>query len=178
MPQLTEPANLPPAPFTQSNLVLANTTLRQTIHTSVGGQHVRLRFSNAFGGVDLPVTAVSVALPAAQRRCQRHQPGTARPVTFDGQPGIDIPVGSLAVSDPLDFPLAPRSNLTVTLYLAAGQRHEHHIAPRLADHVLSVAGNHISDPDLPGATSVDHWYFLSGVEVWSDTEGVAIVATR
>jgi lysophospholipase L1-like esterase len=38
-----------------------------------------------------------------------------------------------------------------------------------------LAGNHISDPDLPGATSVDHWYFLSGAEVWSDTEGVAIV---
>jgi lysophospholipase L1-like esterase len=40
-----------------------------------------------------------------------------------------------------------------------------------------VGGNHIGDADLPGATAVDHWYFLSGVEVWSpgDTAGVAIV---
>jgi lysophospholipase L1-like esterase len=177
MPQLTEPANLPPAPFTQPNLVLANTTLRQTIHISVGGQHVRLRFSNAFGGVDLPVTAVSVALPAGGNAgVSAIQPGTARPVTFDGQPGIDIPVGSLAVSDPLDFPLAPRSNLTVTLYLATGQASTNitsHPGSRTTSYLL--AGNHISDPDLPGATSVDHWYFLSGAEVWSDTEGVAIV---
>ena len=34
MPQLTEPGNMPPAPFTQDNLVLADSTLRQTIHVS------------------------------------------------------------------------------------------------------------------------------------------------
>ena len=36
MPQLTEPGNMPPAPFTQDGLVLADATLRQTVHTSVG----------------------------------------------------------------------------------------------------------------------------------------------
>ncbi len=179
MPQLTEPGNLPPAPFTQANQVLVNTTLRQTVHTSVGGQHVRLRFSNAFGGVDLPITAVSVALPVGgQAGVSTIQPGTSRPVTFAGQSGIDIPVGSLAVSDPLDFPLAPQSNLTVTLYLATGQASANitsHPGSRTSSYLL--AGNHIGDLDLPGATSVAHWYFLSGVEVWSraDTEGVAIL---
>jgi lysophospholipase L1-like esterase len=179
MPQLTEPANLPPPPFIGTNQVLVNTTLRQTIHTSVGGQHVRLRFSNAFGGVDLPITAVSVALPVdGDAGVSAIQPGTSRSVTFDGLPGIDIPVGSLAVSDPLDFPLAPRSNLTVTLYLATGQASTDitsHPGSRTTSYLLG--GNHIGDPDLPGATSVAHWYFLSGVEVWSrgDTAGVAIL---
>src|SRR5688572_25844106 len=42
MPQLTEPNNLPPAPFTQDDLVLADSTLRQTIHLSVGGPQIRL----------------------------------------------------------------------------------------------------------------------------------------
>lgn len=65
MPQLTEPSNMPPAPFTQDNLVLADSTLRQTVHMAVGGRQMRLRFSNAFGGAALPITAVSVALPAA-----------------------------------------------------------------------------------------------------------------
>jgi lysophospholipase L1-like esterase len=179
MPQLTEPANLPPPPFTGTSQVLVNTTLRQTIHTSVGGQHVRLRFSNAFGGVDLPITAVSVALPVnGQAGVSAIRPGTSRPVTFDGQPGIDIPVGSLAVSDPLDFPLAPQSNVTVTLYLATGQASTNitsHPGSRTTSYFLT--GNHLGDLDLPGATSVAHWYFLSGVEVWSrgDTEGVAIL---
>ncbi|MFG1647076.1 SGNH/GDSL hydrolase family protein, partial [Amycolatopsis sp. NPDC049252] len=65
MPQLTEPGNLPPAPFTGADRVLDNTTLRQTVHVSAGGPRIRLRFSNAFGGAPLPLTAVSAARPAA-----------------------------------------------------------------------------------------------------------------
>ncbi|HXP58995.1 MAG TPA: hypothetical protein VN829_00820 [Dongiaceae bacterium] len=38
-PQLTEPHNLPPAP-------LANSTLRQFVHVTLGGKHLRARFSN------------------------------------------------------------------------------------------------------------------------------------
>src|SRR5262249_12346039 len=37
-PQLTEPGNLPPAP-------LANSTLRQFVHVTIGGKHLRVRFS-------------------------------------------------------------------------------------------------------------------------------------
>src|SRR5262245_34810220 len=47
MPQLTEPGNMPPPPFTGTNVVFANSTLRQTIRVTVGGQHMRLRISNA-----------------------------------------------------------------------------------------------------------------------------------
>src|SRR3954464_13240392 len=60
MPQLTEPRNLPPAPFTQ----FLNTTLRQTIRVTIAGERLRLRFSNVFGDKPLPISAVSVALPA------------------------------------------------------------------------------------------------------------------
>src|SRR5690348_15563988 len=59
MPQLTEPGNLPPAPFTQSDRVLVDSTVRQTLHTSLGGGLIRVRFSNAFGGSALPITAAS-----------------------------------------------------------------------------------------------------------------------
>lgn len=179
MPQLTEPANLPPAPFTQPNGVLADTTLRQTIHVSIGGRQLRLRFSNAFGGTDLPITAVSVALPAGgQAGVSAIQPGSTRPVTFDRQQGVDIPVGSLAVSDPLTFPLAPGANLTVTLYLATGQASTSitsHPGSRTTSYLL--AGSHLGDTDLPGATPVDHWYWISGAEMWSpeQTRGVAIL---
>src|SRR5689334_19418877 len=58
-PQLTEPANMPPPPFTQGNVVLADSTLRQTVHVTAGGPRIRLRFSNAYGGTDLPITMVS-----------------------------------------------------------------------------------------------------------------------
>jgi lysophospholipase L1-like esterase len=38
-----------------------------------------------------------------------------------------------------------------------------------------VPGNQVSASDLPGATPVDHWYFLSGIEVLSPASAVAVI---
>ena len=175
-PQLTEPSNMPPPPFTQDNLVFADSTVRQSIHVTAGGRLIRLRFSNAYGGTDLPITSVSVALPAGgQAGVSAIEPGTAHPVTFDGRTAIDIPVGAQLVSDPLDFPVGGGSNLTVTIYLAAGQASSSitsHPGSRTTTYML--AGNHLDDADLPGAASVAHWYFLSGLEAWEPNGTAAI----
>ncbi|SDZ30047.1 Lysophospholipase L1 [Micromonospora pattaloongensis] len=177
MPQLTEPHNMPPAPFTRDGLVLADATLRQTIRVSVGGQRIRIRLSNAFGGAPLPVTAASVALPAdGAAGVSAIQPGSARPVTFSGRSWTVIPVGAQFVSDPIDLPVTPRSNLTVTLYLAEGQPSTNitsHPGSRTTSHL--VAGNHLDDATLPGATPTDHWYFLSGLEVTARPAAAAAV---
>ncbi|MFD7921336.1 SGNH/GDSL hydrolase family protein [Streptomyces sp. NPDC059740] len=169
MPQLTEPANLPPAPFTGDGTVFADTTLRQTVHLSIGGRHVRLRFSNAFGGAPLPLTHVSVALPAGGRAgTGAIRPGTSVPVTFHGAAATTVPTGAQVVSDPLDLSPAPGSELTVTTYLATGQKSTavtSHPGSRTASYLLH--GDHVDAEDLPGAASVEHWYLLSGVEVWS-----------
>ncbi|KPI20382.1 hypothetical protein OK074_1211 [Actinobacteria bacterium OK074] len=177
MPQLTEPANMPPAPFTGSDRVFENATLRQTVHVTVGGRYTRIRLSNAFGGTDLPVTSASVALPVdGGAGVGAIVPGSARPVTFDGQPGIDIPKAAQAVSDPLDLDVGPGTNLTVTLYLATGQASTaitSHPGSRTTSYLL--AGDHLDDTDLTGATTADHWYFLSGVETWSGPATTAAV---
>lgn len=177
MPQLTEPHNMPPPPFTQDGLVLANATLRQTVRVTVGGRRMRLRFSNAFGGTVLPITAVTVALPKDGRAgVSAVQPGTTRRVTFSGRSSVDVPKGALVVSDPLDFALAPGTNLTVTTYLAAGQASNDitsHPGSRTTSHLL--AGNHVESADLAGATATDHWYFLSGVEVLSTASALVVI---
>lgn len=166
MPQLTEPGNLPPAPFTGPSSVLVDATLRQTVHVSVGGRRVRLRFSNAFGGAVLPLTAVTVALPVDGRAgVSAVRPGTVRPVTFSGRPATVVPVGAQVVSDPVDLAVPPGANLTVTAYLATGQASTSvtsHPGSRTTSYLL--AGDHHDALDLPGSTPVDHWYFLSGVE--------------
>ena len=167
MPQLTEPGNLPPAPFTGADAVLVDTTLRQTVHTTIAGGAVRLRFSNAFGGAALPITAVSVARPAGGRAgVAGIEPGTARPVTFSGRPSITVPIGAQVVSDPVDLAVPALTNLTVTTYLATGQASTavtSHPGSRTTSHLLR--GDHRDATDLPGATPTDHWYLLSGVEV-------------
>jgi lysophospholipase L1-like esterase len=179
MPQLTEPGNMPPPPFTQNDRVLLDSTLRQTVRVTAGGSRIRLRLSNAFGGAALPVTKMSVAVPLGGKAgAGAIQAGTSRPVTFDGRSSVVVPVGAQMVSDPLGFDVAAGSELAVTIYLADGQASTDitsHPGSRTTSYLL--AGEHVDDLDLPGATPVDHWYFLSGVEVWarSSTATVAVL---
>jgi lysophospholipase L1-like esterase len=167
MPQLTEPGNMPPAPYTQDGAVFTDTTLRQTVHVTLGGEQLRLHLSNAFGGAPLPVTAVSVARPAGGASGARAvRPSTSRPVTFGGRASVTVPVGAQMVADPLDFPVTAGSTLTVTMYLATGQQSTSvtsHPGSRTTSYMLR--GDHLDDTDLDGAASVAHWYFLSAVEV-------------
>ncbi|WP_456298899.1 SGNH/GDSL hydrolase family protein [Amycolatopsis mongoliensis] len=177
MPQLTEPSNLPPAPYTGTDRVLDNASVRQTAHVSVGGPRLRLRFSNAFGGAPLPLSAVSVARPLDGRAgVPAVVPGSVMPVTFHGKASTTIPVGAQVVSDPLPFPVRPFENVTVTTYLAHGQSSlsiTSHPGSRTTSYL--VPGDQVSASDLPGATPVDHWYFLSGVEVLSPASAVAVI---
>ena len=178
MPQLTEPGNMPPAPFREPGRVLSDTTLRQTVHASLGADEVRLRFSNAFGGAPLPLTRAAVALPAGGRAgVSAIEPSSSRPVTFGGRPSTVVPVGALVVSDPIEMHVAAGANLAVTVYLAEGQASENitsHPGSRTTSYL--VHGDATDAADLAGATPVDHWYFLSNLEVrTSSSTAVAVV---
>jgi lysophospholipase L1-like esterase len=167
MPQLTEPGNLPPPPFTTSAGVFLDSTLRQTLHVTVGGSALRVRFSNAFGDTALVITAAHVALPAdGAVGGSAIRAGSDRPLTFQGRTAVTIPAGAQAVSDPLNLPVAPAENLAVTIFLAQGQPSQNitsHPGSRTTTYI--VAGNHVSDLDLASTTQVAHWYFLGGVQV-------------
>jgi lysophospholipase L1-like esterase len=72
--------------------------------------------------------------------------------------------------------VAPRSNLTITAYLAAGQATTAltaHPGSRTTSYLTH--GDHHADSDLPGAVPVDHWYLISGVEVYSRAAGALVV---
>ncbi|GHG14623.1 MULTISPECIES: SGNH/GDSL hydrolase family protein [Amycolatopsis] len=177
MPQLTEASNMPPAPYTQGSQVMADTTLRQTLHVSVGGSRFRLHLNNVFGGAVLPITAASVAVPAGGAAgVSGIQAGSAKAVTFGGQKSVTVATGREALSDPLDITVASGANLTVTLYLAKGQassRITSHPGSRTTSYLMK--GNHLTDTTLAGTTRVDHWYFLSGLDVWAPERAGAVV---
>lgn len=174
--QLTEPHNLPPAPFQTETGVFTDATLRQTIMTTLGGPQIRVSFSNEYGGTDLSITSAAVALPAAGKAgAAAIVPDSSRAVTFGGRRGVVVPVGARVVSDPLPFPVAPNTNLTVTMYLAQGQQSldvTSHPGSRTTSWI--AAGNRLDTLDLPGATGVLHWYYLSSVEVWAGRSAAAV----
>ncbi|KAF1927467.1 SGNH hydrolase [Didymella exigua CBS 183.55] len=172
MPQLTEPANLPPAPFNQTGAVFVNSTIRQTLYMTTEASQIRIKISNVFGGSNLPITAVTVALPINQTAgIHQIQANTLQQVTFSGMSSISIPNGALAVSDPINFPIKAQQVITVTAYLAAGQTTNSitsHPGSRTTSwwqfgNAVDAAQLTITDATTQSAA---HWYFLSSIEAW------------
>jgi lysophospholipase L1-like esterase len=162
---------------------MVDATLRQTIKVGLAAPTIRLQISNAFGGSDLPVTAVAVALAANNTSgLSAVVPGSSRPVTFSaGSASTTIPNGAVAFSDPIaDFSVSAGAVLSVTIYLERGQTTNlitGHPGSRTTSFL--AAGNQVAKLDLAdtGVQKTDHWYFLSTVSGWlPDTAGaIAII---
>ncbi|KAJ3863213.1 SGNH hydrolase-type esterase domain-containing protein [Lentinula novae-zelandiae] len=173
MPQLTESTNLPNPPFNGSTAVFVNSTLRQTLHMSVGGTQIRVRFSNVFGVNNLDITAATIALPLdGAPGASAIDTKTLKSLTFSGNTSFSIPNGALVVSDPVDFPIQSLSTLAVTIYLQDGQNGfsvTSHPGSRTT--TWMSFGNLVTASNITSvsATSVEHWYFISAVEVWSNS---------
>src|SRR4051794_33492216 len=94
---------------------LAEQTVRDIVHTSVGGSNLRIDVSNAFGSQAITFARAFVGV---QDTGAAVKAGTNREVTFDGgNPSVTIPPGAEVRSDPLPGNFAPRQNLAVSLYL-------------------------------------------------------------
>ena len=165
--QLVEPQNALPADFSR------DVTLRQIVHVSIGGAELRLNLSNRCGTAPLHFTAVHIAASAAADS-PKITSGTDRALRFSGQPDVIVPAGADYMSDPIDFPVAALSDLAITLHLdAVPEQQTGHPGSRATSYVAH--GDLVSAPDLPEATRLDHWYFISGVDVSASAQGAAIV---
>jgi lysophospholipase L1-like esterase len=169
-PQLTEPANRPPAP-------LANSTLRQFVHTTLGGKQVRVRFSNAYGTNSVIMNSVHLALAAGAGGAGAGEidPATDKPLSFHGAASAIIPTGEAILSDPLAYGLPELTNLAVTIYFGdiSASTITGHPGSRTTSFIQP--GNAVSATSLPAAVKTPHWYILTGVDVLADDASQAIV---
>jgi lysophospholipase L1-like esterase len=165
--QIPEPQNALPAQ------ALRDATLRQIVHLTVGGRALRLRLSNAFGTAPLTILAVHLAMPLS-RATGRIDPASDKTLTFAGSRSVSIPAGADYYSDPVAFDAPPLSDVAITLYLPVPpSRQTSH--PGSRETSFLVHGDHVADATLPGATLVDHWFFISGIDVRQSAPGAAIV---
>jgi lysophospholipase L1-like esterase len=153
---------------------LTDTTLRETVHVSLGGSMIRVHLSNAFGTRALHLTSVHIARPAASGS-SAIDPPSDRELLFNGSPDAIIPPGAEYVSDPIAYPLAALSNLTVSMHIEAdpGQQTGH---PGSRQTTFYAHGDLTGAIDMPSAQKVEHWYMLSGVDVEAPPEAYSIVA--
>lgn len=152
---------------------LADGTLRQIVRPSIGGARLRVRFSNVFGKTPLRIGGATLARSADNSRPDI-VPATRHPLRFSGKAGAVIPPGGEWLSDPLDWAFGAFEDLAVSIHILAdpdGQTS--HPGSRATSYV--VRGDATAAASLPGARPVDHWYFLSGIEVASCTAHGGIV---
>lgn len=149
---------------------------------SIGAEQIRIRISNAFGLTDLPITKATIAYPVAGNGYNKTgspiiDTDSLQTLSFSGNGSITIPNGALAVSDPLNFPIAPESIISITIYLATGQTTNaitSHPGSRTGSWITS--GDHTTSRNFTDASTVEsfHWYFLSAVEAWSPRSAGAL----
>jgi lysophospholipase L1-like esterase len=157
-------------------LTLPGSTLRQLIRTSVGGQRIRLTFSNQFGTTPLTINAASVAKANGNNNTSNIDVSTNTAVTFNGgSASVIIPAGRLATSDSIYFPVAALTRVAVSTYFGTlPTRVSSHIAAR-GNSYIQTDGNAILNETLSGTTNT-HWFVLSGVDVLAPQKNKSIVA--
>lgn len=164
--QLTEPRNEPPEPG------FDNATVRQNFRISIGGESLRVRFSNVFGDAPLTIDSAAVALSAGGGAIVLD---SSRSLTFSGAASVTIQPGAQWVSDVVDFAPPPMADLAVTLHTTtAPDGLTGHPGSRTTSY-FGYSGEPVDAPDLTESTHVDHWYFLSGVDVLTD-KAASVVA--
>ena len=102
---------------------LSQQTLRQILHTSIGGTAARVQISNAFGRQPLVVSDVHIARAVVNSDgspTSSTVAGTDIAVTFNGSPTVSIPAGQSVASDPVAFTLAVETDVMVSMYFPQG----------------------------------------------------------
>ena len=164
-PQLVEPNNMPPSPGLNEN------TLRQVVRVSIGGDVIRIRFSNEFSKSPVTMKAVQIAISKGGSSIDA---STAKELKFDNKGEVTMNAGGAVTSDPLSFHLEQRMTIAITIYF--GQTSPDvtgHPGSRTTSYLL--AGNNMASADFTNAIPTDHWYVINTIDVKAK-KATAVVA--
>ena len=97
---------------------LATNTLRQVIRVSLGGEKIRLKFSNEYGNSPLHIKAAQLAVA---RGGSAIDTSSLKEISFGGDKSVSIAPGEVVVSDTLDYELPGLTTMAITLYFGEYQ---------------------------------------------------------
>lgn len=165
-------ATAPMTPDADDQQAFCDVTLREIAHVSVGGNRIRVRLTNEFGVSPLTVSAAHIALSV---RGSAIQPETDRALTFNGQTSVQIPAGSILLSDPVQLDVPTFSNVAVSIYLPTQyiRNGTSHIAASQTSYLAH--GNGVALPNLTKAEEVKSWDFFDGVDVVTNEKNAGAI---
>jgi lysophospholipase L1-like esterase len=154
-----EPLPFPNAPA-PAPVSFDDQTLRQIMHTSAGGEALRVQVSNLFGDAPVSIDAAGIAVS---------QGGGAIDVsshvalTFGGAPAVSLAAGEERWSDFVPFPLPNEADLAVSLHLVDGPVRTVHSLGQQTAYV--APGDAVTSDALTTEAPAESYYWLSRIEV-------------
>jgi lysophospholipase L1-like esterase len=154
--EFTGPGDMP------QKTTLDNTSVRQIVHVSLGGDCLRLQLSNEFSAQ--PVEIKSVYIADAKDTCEIDRK-TTRMLRFEGQYNTTIQPGKTIWSDPIKYNLKPLQLLSITVCYGA------QVPVNATSHRGSRTTSYIAKGTIkPGKAfntfeRVDHWYNITKIDV-------------
>ncbi|MHC0433941.1 SGNH/GDSL hydrolase family protein [Streptomyces sp. O3] len=152
-----------------------DTSIRNVVHTSIGGTSARVTLSNLYGQRPLTLTHASIAVAAAPDG-PAAVPGTLRRLTFGGERSVVIQPGRQVHSDEARLRVPADADLLVSVYAPtpAGPVTYHRHARQIS---YLAPGDHVAD--APGGSYTEqsrHWRYLTAVDVRTpDADGAVAV---
>jgi lysophospholipase L1-like esterase len=166
-PQLADRAEMQKA-----KLEFDNQTLREIVHTSIGGNMLRVRLSNAYGKETVEIGAAHVALRGKGAGIVA---SSDRAVTFSGRAAISIPADAVVLSDPIKLDVPADGDLAVSIFLPKPVK-------GAGIHYSAMQTSYLGKGDLTGVASfpedatITSWVFVTGVDVLAPDTASAVVA--
>ena len=152
-----------------------NITLRYPVKCALGGNAVRLHFSNFCGTEPVTLTQVTVASAVSDREINLKD---AALVTFSGKESVTIGAGEEIVSDEINFRVKPLGSITVNIYLGGLtlMRSAVVVTGPLSKGFFSLGNVALSDVlPLDTTRSLSTFYFLTGIDVLTDDNNRCVI---
>ncbi|MDH6626710.1 lysophospholipase L1-like esterase [Streptomyces sp. LBL] len=154
---------------------LAGRSLRNVVHTTVGGTSARITLSNLYGQSPLTITHASIAVAAGTHTAEAIME-TMRRLTFGGNTAVVIPAGRQVLSDTVALRIPADRDVLVTTYSPApsGSVTYH---PRARQISYAAQGDRTEDATGTAYTErTEYWRYLTALDVLSDEAEGTVVA--
>jgi lysophospholipase L1-like esterase len=147
-------------------------TIRQIVHTSIGGTAAQIRLSNVFGNQAVTIANVHLAKRTSGSSVDA---ASDRAVTFGGAAQTTIPAGGSVTSDQVAFTVNALADVAVSFYLPSptGNATVHALSNQ-TNYV--VGGNAAGNATLSNPQTRGNYFFLTNLDVQNPAAEGAVVA--
>ncbi|MEV6111032.1 SGNH/GDSL hydrolase family protein [Streptomyces sp. NPDC052109] len=154
---------------------LAGRSVRNVVHTSVGGTSARITLSNLYGQAPLTITHASIALSAGDGTATA-DPDSMRRLTFNGATGVVVPAGEQVASDAVRLAVPHDSDVLVTTYspTPSGPVTYHPHAQQISYVAAGDATEDVSGS--PYTQQTPYWRYVTSLDVLSNEADGTVVA--